>query len=94
MIEATGRLEQPFVRAALERGLPVVVVSPLKVRRYAGAIGQLAKTDAIDARLIARFGAAVRPVAHRPTDPQTREIKDLMARRAQLTAPWKRTADR
>lgn len=86
VIEATGRLEQPFVRAALGRGLPVVVVSPLKVRRYAGAIGQLAKTDAIDARLIARFGAAVRPVAHRPTDPQAQEIKDLMARRRQLTA--------
>lgn len=54
VIEATGRLEQPFVRAALAKGLPVVVVSPLKVRRFAGAIGQLAKTDPIDARLIAR----------------------------------------
>ena len=64
----------------------MVVVSPLKIRRYAGAIGQLAKTDAIDARLIARFGAVVRPVAHRPTDPQTRKIKDLIAPRQQLTA--------
>lgn len=86
IIEATGRLEQPFVRAALGRGLPVVVVSPLKIRRYAGAIGQLAKTDAIDARLIARFGAAVQPVAHPPTDPETRKIKDLIVRRSQLTA--------
>lgn len=86
VIEATGRLEQPFVRAALGRGLPVVVVSPLKIRRYAGAIGQLAKTDAIDARLIAQFGAAVRPIAHPPTDPETRKIKDLIARRSQLTA--------
>ena len=50
VIEATGRLEQPFVRAALAKGLPVVVVSPLKVRRYAGAIGLFAKTDAIDTR--------------------------------------------
>jgi transposase len=86
VIEATGRLEQPFVRAALGRGLPVVVVSPLKIRRYAGAIGQLAKTDAIDARLIAQFGAAVRPIAHPPTGPETRKIKDLIARRSQLTA--------
>jgi transposase len=39
VIEATGRLEQPFVRAALAKGLPVVVLSPLKIRRYAGAIG-------------------------------------------------------
>lgn len=85
VIEATGRLEQPFVRAALAKGLPVVVVSPLKVRRYAGAIGQLAKTDAIDARLIARFGAAIEPVAHVPCDPEAQKIKDLMVRRRQLT---------
>lgn len=85
VIEATGRLEQPFVRAALAKGLPVVVVSPLKIRRYAGAIGQLAKTDDIDARLIAQFAAAIKPVAYAPTDPQAREIKDLMVRRRQLT---------
>jgi transposase len=85
VIEATGRLEQPFVRAALAKGLPVVVLSPLKIRRYAGAIGQLAKTDAIDARLIARFAAAVKPVPYTPTDPQACKIKDLMVRRRQLT---------
>ena len=85
VIEATGRLEQPLVRAALAKGLPIIVVSPLKIRRYAGAIGQLAKTDAIDARLIAQFGAAVKPEAHAPTDPQARKIKDLMVRRRQLT---------
>lgn len=85
VIEATGRLEQPFVRAAIAKGLPVIVVSPLKVRRYAGAIGQLAKTDEIDARLIAQFGAAVQPIAHEPTDPETTKIKDLMVRRRQLT---------
>jgi transposase len=61
VVEATGRLEQPFVRAALAAGVPVVVVSPLKIRRFADAIGQLAKTDAIDARVIARFAAAVKP---------------------------------
>src|SRR5689334_9820275 len=55
VVEATGRLEQPFVRAALAAGLPIIVVSPLKVRRFAEAIGQLAKTDAIDARLLAQF---------------------------------------
>jgi len=84
VIEATGRLEQPFVQAALTKGLPVVVVSPIKVRRYAAAIGQLAKTDAIDAVLIARFGADIKPVAHTPTDPQSQQIKDLMVRRRQL----------
>ena len=85
VIEATGRLEQPFVAAALAKGLPVIVVAPLKVRRYAGAIGQLAKTDAIDARLIAQFGAATQPVVRAPTDLETRHIKDLLVRRRQLT---------
>lgn len=84
VVEATGRLEQPFVRAALARQLPVVVVTPLKVRRYAGAIGQLAKTDEIDARLIARFGADLKPLVRTPTDPQVQKINDLMIRRRQL----------
>ena len=84
VIEATGRLEQPFVRAALAQGLPVIVVTPLKVRRYAAAIGQLAKTDAIDAQLIARFGADLKPEAPPPCDADTLKIKDLMVRRRQL----------
>lgn len=84
VIEATGRLEQPFARAALAQGLPVIVVSPLKVRRYAAAIGQLAKTDAIDAQLIARFGADLKPPVPPPCDTDTLKIKDLMVRRRQL----------
>lgn len=85
VVEATGRLEQLFVRAALAKGLPIIVVSPLKVRRFAGAVGQLAKTDEIDARLIAQFAAAVRPVAHPITDTKAQLIKDLVVRRRQLT---------
>jgi transposase len=85
VIEATGRLEQPFVRAAIAKGLPVVIVSPLKIRRFAGAIGQLAKTDEIDARLIARFAATLKPVAHPIADPKAQLIKDLVVRRRQLT---------
>jgi transposase len=84
VIEATGRLEQPFVRAALAQGLPVIVVSPLKIRRFAGAIGQLAKTDQIDARLIAHFAATVKPPAHPLADPKAQIIKDLAVRRRQL----------
>jgi transposase len=86
VVEATGRLEQPFVRAAIAKGLPVVVVSPLKVRRFAGAVGQLAKTDEIDARLIAQFAAALKPVAHPAADPKAQLIKDLVVRRRQLTS--------
>jgi transposase len=85
VIEATGRWEQPFVRTARAKGLPVVVISPLKIRRFAGAIGQLAKTDEIDARLIARFAATLKPVAHPTPDAKTQLIKDLVVRRRQLT---------
>ena len=86
VIEATGRLEQPFVRAALAPGLPIVVVSPLKIRRFADAIGQLAKTDEIDARLIARFAAAVKPLARPASDTNAQAIKDLVVRRRQLVS--------
>ena len=86
VVEATGRLEHAFVSAAVARGLPVVVVAPLKVRRFAEAAGQLAKTDAIDARLIARFAAALKPEARPALDPNSQSIKDLVVRRRQLTS--------
>src|SRR5687767_4710205 len=86
VVEATGRLEQPLVRAALAAGLPVVVVSPLKIRRFADAIGQLAKTDEIDARLIARFAAAVKPLARPASDANAQAMKDLTVRRRQLVS--------
>jgi transposase len=62
----------------------VVVVPPLKVRRFAGAVGQLAKTDKIDARLIARFAAAIQPQVHAAPDENTQAVKDLMTRRQQI----------
>jgi transposase len=86
VVEATGRLEHAFVSAAIARGLPVVVVAPLKVRRFAEAAGQLAKTDAIDARLIARFAAALKPAARPAVDANSQIIKDLVVRRRQLTS--------
>lgn len=84
VIEATGRLERAFVEAALERGLPVIVMQPIKIRRYAGAIGLLAKTDKLDAALIAEFAATVKPPLRRPVDENTRYIRDLLVRRRQL----------
>ena len=86
VVEATGRLEHPFVSAALMRGLPIIVVPPLKVRRFADAVGQLAKTDAIDARLIARFAATLKPAARPLVDANSQNIKDLVVRRRQLTS--------
>ena len=84
VIEATGRLERLFVEAALARDLPVIVMQPIKIRRYAGAIGLLAKTDRLDARLIAEFAATVKPPFRRPVDENTRYIRDLLVRRRQL----------
>jgi len=84
VIEATGRLESIFVEAALARGLPVIVMQPIKIRRYAGAIGLLAKTDKLDARLIAEFAAVVKPPFRHPVDGNTRYIRDLLVRRRQL----------
>ena len=86
VIEATGRLEHAFVTAAVAKGLPIVVVSPLKVRRFADAVGQLAKTDEIDARLIAQFAATLKPTVHPIADAKTQIIKDLVVRRRQLTS--------
>jgi transposase len=64
----------------------VIVVSPLKIRRFAGAIGLLAKTDQIDAALIAQFAATVKPLARPPCDANAQAIKDLVIRRRQITA--------
>ena len=84
VIEATGRQEHAFVQDALAHGLPVIVMQPIKIRRYAGAIGLLAKTDALDARLIAEFAAVTRPPLRQPVDENTRYIRDLLVRRRQL----------
>jgi len=83
-IEATGRHERLAVAEFAAAGLPVVVVNPAQVRAYAQAIGQRAKTDPIDARLIALFVEAVRPEVRPMPDTQTLELAALMARRRQI----------
>lgn len=84
VLEATGRYERDFVEAALNKGFPVVITNPLHIRRYAGAIGQLAKTDAIDARLIAEYSAIVQPEVREHHSQEVLQIKDLLVRRRQL----------
>jgi transposase len=84
IIEATGRLEQPFVLACAAAELPIVVMNPIAIRRFAGAIGQLAKTDKIDAALIAHFGEAIRPEPSTLQPENIRQISDLLTRRRQL----------
>ena len=72
VLEATGGLEIPVTAALAARGLPVVVVHPRQTRDFAKATGRLAKTDALDAHTLARFGQAVRPALHPLKDPQPR----------------------
>ncbi len=83
-IEASGRYERLAVAALAHAGLPVVVLNPAQVRHYGQAIGFKAKTDPVDARLIALFIQAVRPPARPLPDRQTEELAALMARRRQL----------
>ncbi len=61
VLEATGGYEMPAAAALAEAGIPVVVANPRQVRDFARATGQLAKTDRIDARVLALFGERVRP---------------------------------
>lgn len=83
-LEASGRYERLAVAELAAAGLPVVVLNPAQVRHYAQAIGQRAKTDPIDAQLIALFVAAVRPEPRTLPDAQTSELAALMARRRQI----------
>jgi transposase len=84
VVEATGRYEHAFVFACDQANLPIVVVNPISVRRYAQAIGVLAKTDKIDASVIARFAATIQPDIKPIPDKQSRLIKDLLIRHSQL----------
>jgi len=84
VLEATGGLEIPLASALAEDRLPVAVVNPRQARDFAKATGQLAKTDTIDAQVLAHFAAAVRPEVREIKNQETRELADLVARRRQL----------
>ncbi len=86
VLEATAQLEMPLVGALAARGLPVAVVNPRQVREFARASGILAKTDRIDAQVLARFGEKMRPEVRPLKDKETRELTALMTRRRQLVA--------
>ena len=84
VLEATGGLEIPVVRALHAAGLPVVVVNPRQVRDFAKALGQLAKTDRLDARVLAHFAAAIKPPLRPIKSKEEQELDSLTGRRAQL----------
>ena len=85
VLEATGGVERAVTRALASAELPVVVVNPRQVRDFAKATGQLAKTDTIDAEILARFAEAVRPALRALPDELSLELRALIARRRQIT---------
>ena len=84
VMEATGGLETTLASRLAAAGLPVAVVNPRQVRDYAKACGRLAKTDRIDAQVLAAFAQAIRPQVRPLKDDETLELGDLLARRHQL----------
>ena len=84
VVEATGGLEMSLTAALSVAGLPVVVVNPKRVRDFARATGRLAKTDKLDAQVLAQFGAMVRPQIRPLPDAARLELRALVTRRQQL----------
>ena len=84
VIEATAGYELPIAAACAGAGLPVAIVNPRQVRAFAQAIGRTAKTDAIDAHVLALFGARVQPAPRAVADADTQALASLIARRRQL----------
>src|SRR6476660_4650101 len=84
VLEATGGYERNIVAALGAAGLPVVVINPRQVRDFAKATGRLAKTDALDAQILAHFADVIRPVPRTLPDEQMQARAALLARRRQL----------
>jgi transposase len=84
VLEATGGLELPALGALIQAGLPVVAVNPRQVRYFAKAVGRLAKTDRIDARVLAHFAEAAKPEIRPVPDEATLALCDLLVRRRQV----------
>ena len=83
-VEATGGFEMVVVASLAAASLPMVVVNPAQVRAFAKAIGKRAKTDPIDAAVIARFVGATKPEVRPLPDEETRQLSDLVTRRRQI----------
>jgi len=83
-LEATGKLESAVATDLAVQGIPVVVVNPRQVRDFAKSTGRLAKTDVLDARVLAHFGEAVRPEPRPLPDEQAKQLSALLSRRRQL----------
>ncbi|MGL5833879.1 MAG: IS110 family transposase [Waterburya sp.] len=85
VLEATGGMEIDATVKLIEAGLAVAVINPRQARDFAKATGTLAKTDAIDAKLLAHFADAIRPEVREISDESSRQLEDLVARRRQIS---------
>jgi len=86
LVEATGGYERSIVEAATELSMPIIIVQPIQVRQFARAQGVFAKTDKIDARLIARYGVLLQLEVKLLPGKKVRRVRDLLARKRQLNA--------
>lgn len=85
VLEATGGMEINAAIKLTESGLSVAVINPRQARDFAKATGQLAKTDAIDAKVLAHFADAIRPKVRQISDESSRQLEELVARRRQIS---------
>jgi transposase len=84
ILEATGGFERPVAAALAAAGLPIAVVNPRQAREFARATGRLAKTDRIDAQILARFAQGVRPAPRPVPDEEAQALAEITARRRQV----------
>ena len=84
IIEATGRLELAFACAVSKAKLPLVIANPFQVHQFALSTGKLAKTDKLDAKMIAHYGEALQPRLTRIKPENIQKISDLLVRRAEI----------
>jgi transposase len=94
VLEATGGYERPAAADLLEGGFTTVVVNPRQVRDFARGLGELAKTDPIDAAVLARFAQIVQPKPRPSVSSQESELAELVTRRRQLTATHTQESNR
>lgn len=85
IVEATGGLERSVIEAFDAEGVPASIVNPARVRKFAEGTGQLAKTDKIDAPVLARFGDYMQPAPTVLADEHRQKMRDLIAYRSQIT---------
>lgn len=94
VFEHTGRLSRDLIDHLVDMGIPSAQVDPRKVRAFATVVGREAKTDALDADLIAQFAALVRPNVSRVSTAEERELQELVTRRLQIIAERRRELNR